>query len=222
MTNILIAIPSYSGSIHIGTMRSLMGDVLMLMGRNDRVAIYDEAGGAEIDTARAIIVAEFMASDADVLVMVDSDVVWQRGGLVRLIDSGRDFVAGCYPHRKDPITWPLHLIDGQKTLTVEDGGVCEVKAVPGGFMCVRRTVVEQLIAEHPELEFESSKTEHPCYALFDHVWDGKTRLSEDLSFCARWRAIGGRIYIDPAILMGHVGPKLFTGTLGEHKEECMR
>lgn len=192
----------------------------MLISRGDRVGIYDEAGGAEIDTARAQIVAEFMATkDATHLVMVDHDVCWQNGGLARLIDSGRDVVAGLYPFRQDPISFPLHLLDGEKTLTVEEGGVCKVKATPGGFLCVTRKAIEKLIAAHPELEFESSKTGHPAWALFDHVWEGKTRLSEDLSFCARWRALGENVYIDPAIQMGHIGPKLFIGRLGEWRQE---
>lgn len=214
MANVVLAIPSYGGTVHVGTMRSLMADVLMLRDRGDRVAIYDEAGGAEIDTARAQIVAEFMASDGDVLVMIDSDVCWSRGGLLELIDSGKPVIAGVYPHRKDPITWPLHLIDGHKSLTVEESGVCEVKAVPGGFLCIRREALQRMIDAHPELEFKSSKTEARCWALFDHVWEGKTRLSEDLSFCARWRALGGKVYIDPNIIMGHIGNKLFTGQLG--------
>lgn len=217
--NVIVAIPSYGGQIQIGTMRSLLADILKLKDRGDRVGIYDEAGGAEIDTARAQIVAEFMATpDATHLVMVDSDVCWQQGGLLRLIDSGRDFVAGVYPMRVDPISWPLHLIDGKHTLNVEEGGVCEVKAVPGGFVCITRAALQKMIDAHPELEFTSSKTNERCWALFDHVWEGKTRLSEDLSFCARWRALGGQIYIDPAIMMGHIGPKLFVGRLGEQKD----
>lgn len=217
--SIVIAIPSYTGTAHMGTVRSLMGDVIKLMGRGDRVAIYDEAGGAEIDTARAQIVADFLASDASHLVMVDSDVCWQAGGLIRLIDAGHDVVAGVYPYRRDPISFPLHLLDDSTQVTVEAGGVIEVKAVPGGFLCITRAALEQMIARYPDLQFTSSKTENPCWALFDHVWEGRTRLSEDLSFCHRWRAIGGKIYVDPSIQMGHVGPKLFAGRLGEPGEE---
>lgn len=210
MANVVLAIPSYSGTVHLGTFRSLLGDVLALRDRGDRVAIYDEAGGAEIDTARAQIVAEFMDSDGEILVMIDSDVCWSRGGLLRLIDSKKLVISGCYPHRKDPITWPIQTLND--SIDAVDG-VAEVKAVPGGFLCIRREALQRMIDAHPELEFQSSKTEARCWALFDHVWEGKTRLSEDLSFCARWRALGGQIYIDQTITMGHVGPKLFTGKI---------
>lgn len=210
--DIFIGIPSYSGTVHIGTMRSLMADVLALMKRGDGVRIYDEAGGAEIDTARAQIVAEFMASRSSHLVMIDSDVLWQAGGLLRLVDAGVDFVAGVYPHRKDPISFPLHVLEGSDMRLVD--GLLEVKAVPAGFLCVTRQALEKMIAHYADLGFTSSKTDKHCVALFDHVRADDVRLSEDLSFCHRWREIGGKIWIAPDILMGHVGPKLFAASLG--------
>lgn len=191
-----------------------MADVLQLVRRGDAVSIDDESHGAEIDTARALIVSKFIAGPGTHLVMVDSDLCWQAGAITRLVDHGREFVAGVYPYRRDPISFPLHMLDGQPS-TLENG-LLEVKAVPGGFVCVTRSMVERMIAEHPELEFTSSKAKHPCWALFDHVWEGKTRLSEDLSFCHRWRAMGGRIWIDPDMTIGHIGPKLFVGKLGQH------
>jgi hypothetical protein len=56
--------------------------------------------------------------------------------------------------------------------------------------------------------------------LFDPLWwtddEGQQRtLSEDYAFCQRWRDIGGKVYLDVNIPMGHVGPKMYHGCLGE-------
>jgi hypothetical protein len=210
--HVVIAVPAYAGTVHLGFMRSILSDVLTIAKRGDALSIIDECHGAEIDTVRAQIVAEFMASKGTHLVMVDSDLCWSAGGITRLVDHGKDFVCGAYPHRKDPITWPMHLLPGPQVLV---DGLLEVKAAPGGFVCLSRQALERMIAEFANLKFKSSKTDLPIWALFDHVHDDGMRLSEDLSFCHRWRSIGGKIWLDPSITVGHIGPKLFMGKFGE-------
>ena len=42
----------------------------------------------------------------------------------------------------------------------------------------------------------------------------RTMLSEDYSFCASWRAIGGKVmmYVGPGSPVGHIGSTVFRGT----------
>ncbi|MFC6791290.1 hypothetical protein ACFQE0_17685 [Methylobacterium komagatae] len=47
---------------------------------------------------------------------------------------------------------------------------------------------------------------------FDREPDGRL-LSEDLTFCKRWRDIGGRVYAAPWVRTTHVGPFYFQGDL---------
>src|SRR5689334_16213005 len=103
--HVMVAIPAYSGTIHLGTMRSLFTDLLALQARGDSWTLHDECGNALIADARALIVAQFLASKADTLVFIDSDVCWEAGALLRLLDHQQDMVAGIYPQRKDPINY---------------------------------------------------------------------------------------------------------------------
>ncbi len=50
------------------------------------------------------------------------------------------------------------------------------------------------------------------YFAFDREPDGRL-LSEDLTFCKRWRDIGGKIYAAPWVRTTHVGPFYFRGEL---------
>jgi hypothetical protein len=75
----MVAIPAYSGTIHLGTMRSLFTDLLALQARGDFWSLHDECGNALIADARALIVAQFLDSKADTLVFIDSDVCWEAG-----------------------------------------------------------------------------------------------------------------------------------------------
>jgi hypothetical protein len=95
----------------------------------------------------------------------------------------------------------------------------------GGFQLIRRSVLERMIAAYPETRFrrvhglsmsgsrrEAVPSEN-LFALFDCIIDPETGayLSEDFSFCRRWRQIGGEIWIDAASKLTHSGPYEFVG-----------
>ncbi|MFY9682098.1 MAG: hypothetical protein WA416_09320 [Candidatus Sulfotelmatobacter sp.] len=95
----------------------------------------------------------------------------------------------------------------------------------GGFQLIRRGALEQMIAAHPETRFgrvhdlpmSGSRRDvvrsSNLFALFDCIIDPESGayLSEDYSFCLRWRRIGGEIWIDAASKLNHSGPYEFVG-----------
>jgi hypothetical protein len=95
----------------------------------------------------------------------------------------------------------------------------------GGFQLIRRSALQKMIAAYPETHFRSvhslpmsgsrwdTQQSSNLYALFDCIIDPETGayLSEDYSFCLRWRKIGGKIWIDTASKLTHTGPYDFVG-----------
>jgi hypothetical protein len=95
----------------------------------------------------------------------------------------------------------------------------------GGFQLIRRSAVEKMIAAYPETHFNrvhilpmsgsrlDALQSSNLFALFDCIIDPETGtyLSEDYSFCLRWRKIGGEIWIDAASKLSHCGPYEFIG-----------
>lgn len=208
-----IAIPAYTGQIHLGTMRSIMHDLFALARRGDQAVVHDECGNALIADARSLIVAQFLDSDADQLVFVDSDVCWEAGALLKLLDHPVDMVAGIYPQRKDPINYCVSWQD-KKELWAENG-LLEVEGVPAGFLKLSRSMLEQMSAKYADLAFFCEPApQKRAIALFDPYRIGELKLGEDYAFCRRWRDMGGKVWVDPEIKMGHVGFKTFEGHLG--------
>lgn len=213
--HVWIAIPAYTGTIHLGTMRSVLTDFLALQARGDTVEIYDEVGNAMIADCRATIVAKFLESAATDLVFVDADVTFEKGALVRLVDHPVEFVAGIYPYRRDPIDYPISWIQERDEL-IATNGLLEVEGVPAGFMRCSRAMLEKMVDHYPDTVFLNAHTESKtAHALFDTYRIGKMKFGEDYAFCRRWKDIGGKVWIDPEINMGHVGFKTFTGNIGE-------
>lgn len=194
-------------------MRSVLTDLLALHARGDAVTIFDESGNAMIGDCRAVIVAQFLASEATDLIFVDSDVVWEAGTLLKLVDAPVDFVAAIYPQRKDPINYCVSWLD-KPDLVAEDG-LLEVQGVPAGCMRLSRAMLEKMVAHYPDTQFHCDAAPNDtAYDLFGAYRIGKLKFGEDYSFCRRWRDIGGKVWIDPKIRMGHVGFKTFEGHIG--------
>lgn len=215
--HVWIAIPAYTGQIHLGTMRSIIADMLALADRGDKVTIFDESGNAMIADCRGLIVAKFLESDATDLVFVDSDVTWEAGALLKLVDYPVEFVAGIYPQRKDPINYCVQWIANRSELWADpETGLLEVMGVPAGFMRCSRAMLEKMVAHYSDTAFHCDVAPNQtAHALFDPVRIGRVKFGEDYSFCKRWRDIGGQVWVDPQIRMGHVGYKTFVGSLGD-------
>lgn len=223
MKHVVIAIPAYTGTIHLGTVRSLFADMLTLIRRGDRFTLLDECGNAMIGDGRALIVAKFLDTEGTDLVFVDADIIWQEGALVRLVDAPVDFVAGIYPQRKDPLQYCVQYLP-KKELQAAETGLLEVAGVPAGFMRCSRAMLDRMVKYYSDTEFYcETAPNNVAWALFDPWRDGKLKFGEDYSFCRRWRNIGGRVWINPEIKMGHVGYKTFVGSLGDwliNRSEC--
>lgn len=214
--HVTIAVPAYAGTVHLLTLRALLHDLVALAGRGDRFSLIDYCGSAIIADTRAEICAQFLESESTDLVFVDHDVAWKEGSLLRLIDHPVDMVAGSYPFRRDPIVFPIRYIKEREELWADpETGLLEVAGVPGGFLRVTRNALLQMTGAHPELSYDCHKMDgKPVVGLFEPYRIGRTKLSEDYSFCQRWRDLGGKVWVDPAISMSHVGNKAFNGNLG--------
>lgn len=217
--HVVFALPTYTGHIHTGTMRTVYDEGRSLEHRGDKFSIIDDVGSADIAWSRALAVVKFMQGPGTHLMFIDSDVSGPPGCVRRLVDYGGDFISSVYPKRQDPLQFSLRYVEGALGPVVDpETGLLEVAGVSGGFCCMSKEMLRRMIVAHPDLEFYCNAAPfNRSVALFDPLWysdkDGKHRLSEDYSFCARWRQIGGKVLIDPEVTLGHTGYKRFTGRL---------
>lgn len=105
-----------------------------------------------------------------------------------------------------------------KTIAVENG-LIKLHDAGTGFMMIKREAILKLVKTYPELKYNNDVNinneqinEH-FYALFDTMIDPIDRryLSEDYTFCRRWQALGGDIWLDPSISLNHYGHFCFQG-----------
>ena len=226
--HVAIGIPCHSGMIMVSTMNSLMHDNLIFQAKGYRVSVMPKTGAADIRDVRAMIVAEFLANpEYTHLFMVDSDVAWAPGSMVRLVEHDVDFVAALYPARSDPLVFPFRSKNepGEAVVfDITDKGLIELWGVPAGFMCMKRAMLEKMVKEYDHTVFNVDLRKIPVTRAWDLFETYRLpdeplcKLSEDYAFCQRWRDIGGKVLVDPSIAMGHTGLKTFAGALGEVRD----
>lgn len=237
--HLFIATPCYGGLVYQRYMQSICA--LMLAARNDgsRVSVQLLGNDSLITRARNTLVSMFLDSDATHLLFIDADIGFSLEEVVRLVRHDRDVVAGAYPlkiiHTGPEVA--AHVEGGEPLATailryvgvpmdaderVQEGGFVTAEYAGTGFMLIRREALERMIAAYPETRFSaahdrSEPNESPnLYALFDCMIDPDTReyLSEDYTFCRRWRDIGGEVWLDTQSRLQHTGPWEFAGDRG--------
>jgi hypothetical protein len=142
--------------------------------------------------------------------MVDADVSWEPGALIKLALQPVEFVGGCYRHKRDIESYPLGLIMERPVLMADpDTQLLEVAHVPGGFLSVSRSVFEKLAAAFPARSYEHGGRK---FHAFFHVPPGG---GEDGAFCDDWRSIGGQVWLDPELTLTHSeGARSYAGHVG--------
>lgn len=211
--HVMIAIPAYTGTVHIPTMRSLMTDALGLAKRGFAVTLNDNCESALINDARSEIVHAFVNSECTDLVFVDWDVVWPAGAMLRLLDYPVDIVGGIYPQRKDPITFSVRTKDEGVYPVDAETGLVEVLGLHTGFLRISRAAADKMTAHYQDLAYQRRGAR--IIGLFDAYRDGETKLGEDYSFCQRWLDLGGKLWLDASFGMAHIGLKPYIGQFGQ-------
>lgn len=175
-----------------------------------------ERWNADIGMARAHILSEFLRTKHTHLLLIDDDMAWESQAVHRLFWADKDIVAVAGPKKSYPLRFAASKVDANGMPTPLDicpeSGAAEVDSVGAAFMLLKRDAVQRLVDAYPSLKFTGVDGK-PSWALYLQQIQNDRYLPEDFSFCQRWRAIGGKMYICPDVAIGHVGQHIYSGSL---------
>lgn len=108
-------------------------------------------------------------------------------------------------------------LDGSVGDLEPDDGFVEVKALGTGLMLIRRDVFERMLDQGEAKATTLSGYGCPVYGFFNCIMvEGSgDYVSEDLSFCMRWRNCGGTVYALVDEKIGHEGNLLVEASFAE-------
>lgn len=203
---IFFATPMYGGQCTAGFHRSAMALANELTRQNINYSWSTPYNESLITRARNNIVHEFLQTDHEALMFIDADIEFTPEDVNKLWNLETDVACGAYPmKRKDekPGVWKNGEIIDLSTLGPDP---VSVDYAGTGFFLISRKAIEKMVEVYKGTEYEEEGIK---YALFDTSIKDGTYLSEDYTFCERWRNLGGEIILEPSIRLKHWGIKIF-------------
>lgn len=197
---IAVAIPVYDGKLPVESVRCLLNEQAAALVAGDELHVRFLPSCSHPAMGRNQLADDFLKSDADRLVFVDSDVTFEPGTLLKLAHRSQDFVGGAYRFKMDLESYPIGWLD-KPFLQANADGLLEVSTLPGGMLSLSRKVFEVLKAAHPDREYEHFGRVAHCYFQTPFI-DGHL-YGEDSHFCKEWRDAGGEVFLDPELTLTH-------------------
>lgn len=189
MRKVLISTPVYGNRVHN----------LYLMGAVATAAHFGKEVGFQtfahpvISHTRNVLTKRFLEYDFENLLFIDSDIGFKKEHVEKILKVSqlglqKHVVSGCYLRKDESLTVPAEELGSSASSLVE------CSKVPAGFLLLSRYCVTQMMSK-----------------FFDDPWGlSQGKASEDYNFCERWRTLDGRIWLDKAIRLDHVGERVFS------------
>lgn len=197
MRNILIAVPC------MDQVPAQFAQSLATLTKIDACVVAMQVGSL-IYTSRENLAAEAIKRGADLVLWLDSDMMFAPDTLKRLVEDLEKagdgaIITGAYYRRVAPFAPVLY-----NKLEVTDKGSSweELKSVPDGMFEVEGCGFGCVLA--PTDAFID------VMAKYGQMFIPLNGMGEDLSFCWRARQCGWRFVCDPSIPLGHVGHHVIT------------
>lgn len=168
-------------------------------------------GDALIERSRSRAATEFLATDAEVFVSVDTDIRFDWTDLVQIAEQAVEYgiVVGAYTTRSPLRTFLTSQVHPHQPIEfATDPTPVEIQWGATGFMAVHRRVFEAVAMrqDQPLCHAGEPLAHRPFFLPFVvETPNGPILLSEDYAFCERARQEGFPTYLNPAVRLGHVG-----------------
>jgi hypothetical protein len=220
--DIFIFVPAFGQIISATTFLSThaIRQHLMMKGIGGGITTLSFPDIAELRSMATTVWYDTMPQSSHIL-FIDADMGVPPDLISDMLLHNEPLVGTIYRQRKDPVSW-AGSGTGEPT-TERRGDFMKCEGVGFGCTLVRRDCIAKMVEAYPEL-IDTRIALHPAgdtlrstgtnrlLRLFEKM-DLPERgiISEDLSFCIRWRKIGGEVWASIGHRISHVGPYDYSG-----------
>ncbi len=184
-------------------------------------AIEHMIGNPDLPRARNELSAAFLASGKTDCIMIDDDIGWDPGDIIRLLASPHPLIGGVAAKRNtglpdhDPGKWCCRWLGTE--VDVDQMGNMHAATIGTGFMKIAREVFEKMIETGTARKLtgggDMPEELRANYYRFFQFPEDPDEPGEDYDFCNRWRELGGKVWFDPSIRLVHVGEAEYSGDI---------
>ncbi len=238
MTKITIATPAFGEVFYTPYVQSLFR-LMKAFQRRKWDSAFSSIAYADIAESRNFLLTRwFDKTDATHLLFIDADMGFPAELVLDMVDFGRPVVGVIYPKRQINLDRVAELATAGEpakraiarghdyivrkkrgvSITSPHAGFMQVDGCGAGVLLIARTAIETMLEKMPTLSDPAAKINSPLTAnldrlirAFEPVRVNGALLSEDFSFCHRWNACGGEVWVNTAHEIEHIGLHRFKG-----------
>ena len=235
---VAIGTPMYDGSCKAGYMTSLFNLMGLLTSKGHQAMLLSVIGESLISRARNDVARNFLDADADVLLFIDNDITFNAEDVYEMLMLDYDVVGAVVPLRK--MNWAsmvegiftydgkehpnkfgkffnINLADEDKADALQnviDKKPFEVLRIGTAILSIKRNVLEQMKDLVPVYYSNNQGEERrKSWDFFPVYVQDETLISEDFSFCNRWREMGNKVMAVGHYDITHSGTFDYIGNL---------
>lgn len=207
----MIGTPCYDGRIDVWYVNSLVSTIKKSFDYSIDITPMWVSFDALVQRARNDTIKAAIDSNVDDLVWIDSDIEWDPAWFFKLLQYSQDIVGGTYPKKTNN---EEYVVRQAKNRSIEhSSGLIEVDGLGTGFVKMSRNALQYLWDNSPSyIDPKDGKERRMVFNVIVSTINGLPGLmSEDIYAFENLQKGGFKIYLDPEICCGHIGPKKFTG-----------
>jgi len=215
---LFIGLPAYDFKVSVKMAISLAEFCVKAQQHGVSIQMSNVSGCSVVSRVRNIIVNEFLESEAEHLLMIDSDMTFNADDIFRMLawSQTKPIVAGVgVARKKEKVYFSSLDQDEDNNIIMDRMGLVKVKRVGTGFIMIQRKVFEVMRDAHPEWKYMDQNTGKMLQSFFDFKSTPDGYVGEDYVFCDRAHEHGFTAWVDPTIKLGHMGVMEYEGSFGE-------
>lgn len=199
---IYVGIATYDGKLHHSTVGGLFNTAYGLGKARHGLCLDVIPHDPNIGHARSLMVERFLSTDATDCLMIDADVGFSFDDFDKIMGVDADVVCGVYPYKTEAGGHPVAPVQP----VVRRGHLVKVHFGPGGFLRIRRRVLEKLALTAPVYD---DTTGQPIREFFTFSREGRRYRSEDVNFYRAAIAAGFECWALEGLNLKHTGEKTY-------------
>jgi len=178
----------------------------------------------DIEEVRNVVLSYWYDAMPDFthLLFIDADMGFPAQMVLDMLTFGEPMVGAIYRKKCAEIEW---VASGGLESPDFRNGFIEVRGLGMGCFLIRRDAIAPMIEKFPDkiypyIAVPDFRWEGPqrTLAFFDQMRVPEGKVSEDISFCRRYREAGGKVWATTAYTTVHEGPFPFVGNFAKHRE----
>lgn len=192
-----------SGLVHSDFVLKVLDLVATTANSDNPIVNCKKITGHFIGQNRDLLFNQWLDANTDWLLMVDSDIVLETNGFIKLINSAdknkTPILSGIYfignptlNNGMHPITSPIPSVFTDEPLLIGNNELQKIQSAGLGLILIHRSAALKL------------KQKYNNVALFDTYYEENNFIPEDVSFFNKVRESDINIFVNPAVIAGHM------------------